>query len=255
MSFDNAALDAHPAEPPATCPAHAHGHARTSGAVHPGLGERFLAFVGDVRFPCVGSKAALARDAIETHVLAPLGNRGNDAPLLDALAAFARRISSADAADTTVSSLVALFPGPLDTDELRFEALLWSQLQRLHELDVHRGTPWAADVGTSPAASDFSLSLAGHPFFVIGLHPGASRIARRFEAPAMVFNSHRQFERLRADGRYQKMQAATRERDIALQGSINPNLADFGQAAEARQYSGRPVDADWVCPFHLKRRP
>ena len=66
----------------------------------------------------------------------------------------------------------------------------------------------------------------------------------------MVFNSHRQFEQLRADGRYQKMQAATRERDIALQGSINPNLADFGQAAEARQYSGRAVGPDWVCPFH-----
>lgn len=253
MSFDNAAQHAHFPDTPASCPARGNDGAQADAGNAGGLGERFLAFVADANFPCVGSKAALARNAIKTHVFAPLGNRGNDAVLLDALGAFARRLAAIDASDTTVHSMVALFPAPLDTDELRFEALLWSQLQRLHELDVKRGTPWAGDVGTSPAAPDFSLSLAGHPFFVIGLHPGASRLARRFEAPAMVFNSHRQFEQLRSDGRYQKMQAATRERDIALQGSINPNLADFGQAAEARQYSGRAVDADWVCPFHAKR--
>ena len=50
--------------------------------------------------------------------------------LLDALGP-SRPLGAADPADTTVHSLVALFPGPLDTDELRFEALLWSQLQRL----------------------------------------------------------------------------------------------------------------------------
>src|SRR5690606_22289106 len=145
--------------------------------------------------------------------------------LLDALARFARRIDAA-ADDATVRSLVALFDGPADTDERRFEAMLWSQLQHLHDLDARRGTPWASDVSRDPDDPRFSLSLAGHPFFVIGLHPGASRLARRFEAPALVFNSHRQFDRLRADGRYAKMQAATRKRDTALQGSINPNLAD-----------------------------
>lgn len=147
-------------------------------------------------------------------------------------------------------SCVALFEGPCDTDERRFEAMLWSQLQRLHELDVQRGQPWADGVSRDPDDPRFSLSLAGHPYFVIGLHPGASRIARRFEAPALVFNSHRQFDRLRADGRYAKMQAATRARDMALQGSLNPNLADFGTAAETRQYSGRAVGPDWRCPFH-----
>lgn len=79
-------------------------------------------------------------------------------------------------------------------------------------------------------------------------------MARRLPSPALVFNSHRQFDRLRADGRYAKMQAATRERDIALQGSINPNLADHGEASEARQYSGRAVDADWICPFRPRAR-
>lgn len=224
-------------------------------ATHGGgdIASRFLDFIEDPAFPCVGSKAALARDAIEPHTFARLGDRANDAPLLDGLAAFARRVDAAAPEDTTVRSFVALFDGPADTGERRFEAMLWSQLQRLHDLDARRGTPWAADVSRDPDDPRFSLSLGGHPFFVIGLHPGASRLARRFEVPALVFNSHRQFDRLRADGRYAKMQAATRQRDTALQGSINPNLADFGMAAETRQYSGRKVEADWTCPFHVRR--
>ncbi|NYZ63252.1 guanitoxin biosynthesis heme-dependent pre-guanitoxin N-hydroxylase GntA [Luteimonas deserti] len=216
------------------------------------LAARFLAFVDAPEFPCVGSKAALARGAIQPHAFGRLGDRDNDAHLLDALTGFARQVDATDPDDRTVHSFVALFQGPLDTGEQRFEALLWSQLQRLHDLDARRGTRWARDVSRDPDDPRFSLSLAGHPFFVIGLHPGASRLARRFEAPALVFNSHRQFERLRADGRYQKMQAATRERDIALQGSINPNLADFGAAAETRQYSGRAAEPEWTCPFRVR---
>jgi hypothetical protein len=46
------------------------------------------------------------------------------------------------------------------------------------------------------------------------------------------------------------MQEAIRQRDIALQGSINPVLARFGEASEARQYSGRAVESNWKCPFH-----
>ncbi len=218
------------------------------------ISAHFLDFVREDTFPCVGAKGALARDGIEAREFARLGDRTNDAPLLDALGDFAALLDDADANDHTLHSFVALFHGPCDTDERRFEALLWSQLQRLHDLDVRRGVGWAHDVDRDPGSPRFSLSLAGHPFFVIGLHPGASRLARRFGWPALVFNSHRQFDRLRADGRYAKMQAATRERDVALQGSINPNLADFGTAAETRQYSGRAVDAEWTCPFRARSR-
>jgi FPC/CPF motif-containing protein YcgG len=216
------------------------------------MAARFHDFVAAPLFPCVGSKAALARGAIQAHEFAALGDRANDAPMLDALGAFARFLDAVEPGDTTIHSFVALFDGPPDTDERRFEALLWSQLQRLHELDVRRGSRWAPDVTRDPDDPRFSLSLAGHPFFVIGLHPGASRLARRFQWPTLVFNSHRQFEQLRADGRYQKMQAATRQRDVALQGSINPNLADFGAAAETRQYSGRETEAGWTCPLRVR---
>lgn len=219
---------------------------RTPGPLH----ARFLEFVESEVFPCVGAKAALARDAIRIVEFDALDDASHDGALLDAIAAFAAFLDAQDEDSTTVHSLVAVFARPGRVDEHAFEALLWAQLQRLHDLDVQRGTPWADDIATDPDDPRFSLSLAGHPFFVIGLHPGASRIARRFDTPALVFNSHRQFDRLRADGRYEKMQAATRARDEELQGSLNPNLADFGTAPETRQYSGRAVEADWRCPFH-----
>ena len=214
--------------------------------------SRLLDRIADAAFPCVGAKAALARDAIRTLQLGTLGCPRGDARLLDAIEDFAGYVEARPADDSTVHSFAAVFAGPARTDEAGFEALLWAQLQRLHELDRGRGHAWAAGVSTDPDSARFSLSLAGHPFFVIGLHPGASRLARRFESPVLVFNSHVQFDALRADGRYAKMQAATRARDTALQGSINPNLADFGTAPETRQYSGRAVEADWRCPLHIR---
>jgi FPC/CPF motif-containing protein YcgG len=216
------------------------------------LATRFLEHVGAAWFPCVGSKAALARGAIRTVELASMDGPRSASRLLDELHDFGGFVDAQPDDSTTVHSLVALYESPRHLDEAAFERRLWATLQRLHDLDHARGQRWAPDVSTDPDSPRFSLSLGGHPFFVIGLHPRASRIARRFEAPALVFNSHRQFDRLRADGRYAKMQAATRERDMALQGSLNPNLADFGTAAETRQYSGRAVEPDWRCPFHVR---
>jgi FPC/CPF motif-containing protein YcgG len=85
---------------------------------------------------------------------------------------------------------------------------------------------------------------------VVGLHPASSRFARRFAWPTLVFNAHHQFDRLRAEGRYDRMQEVIRSRELALQGDLNPNLGDFGSLSEARQYSGRPAEAGWRCPFH-----
>lgn len=214
--------------------------------------EHFLDFLRGDDFPCVGAKAAQSRGVLEVHEAGRLGDAAGDAGLLDRLEAFATMLDAIDPEDPALHSFVAIFDGPHDTDEPRFEALLWAQLQRLHDLDRRRGARWAADVGSDPRDPDFSFSLGGHPFFVIGLHPGASRRARRFDWPTLVFNSHRQFQRLRADGRYARMQAATRERDTALQGTINPNLADFGSISEARQYSGRAVGPEWTCPLRVR---
>lgn len=101
-----------------------------------------------------------------------------------------------------------------------------------------------------PMTPHFSLSFGGEAFFVVGLHPGASRPARRFAYPTMVFNLHDQFETLRALRRYEKLRSAIIDRDVNLAGTPNPMLARHGSISEARQYSGRAVDASWACPYH-----
>ncbi|NEZ04942.1 YqcI/YcgG family protein [Wenzhouxiangella sp. XN201] len=219
------------------------------------LSGSFFELLDDAGYPCVGAKSALARGSIEIHEFGTLGDRDNDGLLIEGLSQFVDMIE-ADASDKDiVHSYVAIFRGPLDMSELCFESLLWSQLGRIHRLDVLAGNDTAHDVSSDADNPLFSLSMAGHPFFVIGLHAHSSRLARRFSHPVLVFNSHRQFEKLREDGRYWKMQKATRSRDLALQGSLNPNLAEFGAASEARQYSGRKVEAGWRCPIDFREQP
>jgi FPC/CPF motif-containing protein YcgG len=48
---------------------------------------------------------------------------------------------------------------------------------------------------------------------------------------------------------YDKMRDTIIKRDVALAGDANPMLTRHGTTSEARQYSGRAVGADWVCPF------
>ena len=69
-----------------------------------------------------------------------------------------------------------------------------------------------------------------------------------------MFNLHSQFEALRDDGRYDKLRAAITDRDVRYSGSRNPMLATHGESSEARQYSGRRVEADWRCPFAAAAR-
>ena len=101
-----------------------------------------------------------------------------------------------------------------------------------------------------PKDENFSFSIAGKAFYVVGLHPNSSRKARQSPYTTLTFNLHWQFEKLREMGTYQKVRDRIRDRDVALQGSINPMLEDFGNNSEAKQYSGRKVDKEWKCPFH-----
>ena len=70
----------------------------------------------------------------------------------------------------------------------------------------------------------------------------------------MIFNLHDQFERLRAEGRYEKLRGSILDRDEHYSGSLNPMLSRHGEQSEARQYSGRAVDNDWGCPFAYRGR-
>jgi uncharacterized protein len=210
---------------------------------------KLSAFIRSDRFPCVGAKSALARGELVVSVFDDITVPADDIDLREDLLRFSQGL---DRRGPVVQSFVAVFQGPSKLTERDFEKALWNRLQCLHNLDAVTGAPWAPGTSPDPASPHFSVSVCGESFFVIGLHPHASRPARRFTCPALVFNSHDQFERLRADGRFDQMKAIIREREETAAGSINPMLSDFGERSEARQYSGREVSDDWICPFKPK---
>ena len=202
--------------------------------------------VADPAFPCVGAKAALARGTLQTLACRNITSAWDDVRIHDTLLGLAKDYR---AAPTLYRSLAIVFDGPDDLSEDAFERYLWQRVQSLSDKDVWRGQSYDGRVSADPGDTHFSLSFGGEAFFVVGLHPRASRPARRFAQPTMVFNLHDQFERLRAEGRYEGMREKIMVRDEALAGSRNPMLSRHGETSEARQYSGRAVDAEWRCPF------
>ena len=210
------------------------------------LARRFIANVEQPSFPCVGAKSALARGQMDILVARDLRSAWDDLRILPALTTTVAKYKVDRAIFRT---LVVLFAGPDDLTEDQFEHHLWARAQSLSDKDAWVGYRPDPSVSADPDDPHFSLSFAGEAFFVVGLHPYASRPARRFETPAMVFNLHDQFEVLRREQRYEKLRASILQRDVALAGSVNPMLARHGETSAARQYSGRQVGADWKCPF------
>ena len=216
------------------------------------LRSALFAHVADAGFPCVGAKAAMARGAIETVEALDLASGRDDARIHDRLLAFA---ADCRAAQAPFRSFAVLFARPGTLGEAAFETLLWRRLQALSDHDVRRGHAYAPGVRSDPDDPHFSISLGGEAFFIVGLHPHARRPARRFARPTMVFNPRRQFELLRAAGKYEPLRKAILARDEALAGLGNPMIARHGEESEARQYSGRVVDDAWRCPFRYKGAP
>jgi hypothetical protein len=212
---------------------------------HP-LAARFRSFIQASEFPCVGAKAALSRDGMRFVVARSICSAWDDLRIYPNLLDLARGYR---AEPKLFQSLIVLFEEDGELDEAGFEARLWQRLNSLSQKDEWLGQDVDPRVDHDPASPHFSLSFGGEAFFVVGLHPGASRPARRFERPALVFNLHDQFEQLRVQGRYEKLRASIVERDVALAGAPNPMLARHGTTSEARQYSGRVVPDDWKCPY------
>ena len=208
----------------------------------------FATFVGGASFPCLAGKGAVHRGDHTLRVYDGLGTEQAAAALARDLGDF---VCAAPADGAGMRAFVAVFRGPVPADEVAFERRLWRQLQRLHEHDDPMAG-WDPGVSADPESAEFSFSFGGHALFVVGMHPASSRLSRRFAWPTLVFNPRAQFERLRSEGKFERLRTLVRERDIALQGTANPNLADFGERSEARQYSGRATEPEWQCPFHRK---
>ena len=209
----------------------------------------FAAFIRSEAFPCVGARSALALGGLVVIEAGDFASAAHDVAIHAALADFGRCAMEETAG---LHSFACLFRHGPKLSEAEFEAALWARAQGLHDIDATSGARWADGVSREPESPDFSFSVGAAAYFVVGLHPGASRAARRFCRPALIFNPHEQFERLRADGRYRQMQSIIREREIATHGSINPMLSDFGSGREAAQYSGRQVGEGWTCPLKVR---
>ena len=209
--------------------------------------DEFIAFTVDEDHPCIMAKTATKFDRIQVEAYDEFGSKQTAKQLVADISSY---VESNDSDSNRFESFVAVFPNlspsTKSMDEKQFECLLWRQLSLLHHVDSNA---WDDNVSKDPADPNFSFSVCGKAFYVVGLHPNASRAARRFKYPALVFNFHHQFEKLREMGSYHKVRDTIRTRDKTQHGSINPMLRDFGQESEARQYSGRAVDKDWECPF------
>lgn len=132
----------------------------------------------------------------------------------------------------------------------KFEEDFWSFLKNLRTFDLAL-FPHDPRVSNDPTHHEFSYSIGSEAFFILLLHPQSPRRSRQFKFPAIVFNPHIQFERLREKGIFKKIQNIIRTKDKLLQGSINPMLSDFGEKSEVFQYTGRIYAPDETVPlFH-----
>jgi len=204
----------------------------------------FGSYVLDGEHPCVMARSVVNKKEVFLASYGELGDEDNCAAVCQDI----YELVSISKAEGSLNSLAAVFPAKAFHTERAFEQALWDQLEGMHEIDRKRFS-WDPCVSQDPKSPDFSFSVGGVAWYVVGLHPQSSRKSRQFKAPALIFNRHARFEVLREEGRYDNMRDRIRERDIQLQGCVNPMLKNHGEASEAIQYSGRAVDDDWQCPF------
>jgi uncharacterized protein len=208
--------------------------------------EQLRALILRTDYPCLGARSSFHRKLYRSGVYPEMGSGTSARALVHDLYEFAHELHEPNVGFAT---FVASFLGPEITGEEHFEGLLWEHLQLLHAIDA-QFFRWDPDVSSDPQSAWFSFSVGGIAYYIVGLHPLASRLARRFLHPSIVFNFHTQFAQLSAQGRLESFKRAIRARDVALQGSINPTLGS-SSGSQARQYSGRATEPDWRCPLRL----
>lgn len=203
--------------------------------------DALAAFISEDDFVCLGARAALRRNTIVHHhyrALDPVSALEHHQDLLTFLKGF-------EPSDRSFTSFVATFEEPAARlDEHEFERLVWDYLQAMHDEDSKQH-PWSDIYDSDPKSSNFAYSVGSHPFFIVGLHPGASRPSRRFGKPALVFNSHIQFNALGL--KFLKLKSKIRRREREFHGAVNPSFVKYKD--EARHYAGRFTEPDWECPF------
>lgn len=195
-------------------------------------------------YTCLGAATAVRREHYRLGLYPALGSaeavEGHAADLI-------RFAEEHPGSDHPIAVFISVFDGPVRADEIAFETDLWTHLAALDEIN-----PSPTDeFPTESTLTDPGFVFAGRNFFVVGLHPGASRWARRFAWPTLVFNALSHGDPLREAGQFDRMAARIRDRDCRLQGSVNPSIEN----SRLSQFSGRSVTGEWVCPVTTRQVP
>lgn len=187
-------------------------------------------FINDKSFPCIMAKAVMKTGHINIH----------SGPVLDP-ESFLEEMYPFIERSKKVPQKLHSFILVLEDKSISFEGfekMFWNFLREINLLDKLK-YPHDKRVSKNPQDENFSFSLMEEAFFILMLHPQSPRFARRFTYPAIVFNPHVQFEKLRMKGIFKKVRDIIRSRDVILQGSVNPMLSDFGEKSEIFQYTGK----------------
>lgn len=200
--------------------------------------------VGLKGYPCVPAQVAFSSDDYLVGIYPELG--GGSAETVSDLIFFRNRQKESN---SLFMSFFAVYLDAPAKNEQKFEEVMWQELSNLSAKD---DLPWDPHFSSNPADQNFCFSLGGDAFFTVGMHPHSSRKARRMRFSTIVFNLFEQFEELERKGRYASTVSANRKLDIALQGSINPMVKEYGDKWESIQFSGKANPPNWQCPFQHK---
>jgi FPC/CPF motif-containing protein YcgG len=219
-----------------------------SDHLHHEIIHEFMSHVKEKEFPCIAAHEALSKNTLRCFVAEHLACPKDDTAILAFIYQFIDEVRTDSKGFHTAA---VIFTDPVEINEEIFESLLWKRLQALSDLDALR-YPYDPRVDADVNSPNFSFSLKSEAFYVIGMFSQSSRKARRFKYPSLIFNPHAQFEKLRENNQYAKMQHIVRNRDKLYSGTVNPMLADFGEISEVFQYSGKLHSKDWKCPLNPK---
>src|SRR5688500_11764098 len=154
--------------------------------------QEFHDFINDRFYPCVAARAAMAQKNVPCFVAGHMACPNDDSGILRFVYDFVDYFRQSKSG---FRSAAIIFKSPQETTPESFDVLLWQRLQALSDLDAQKFR-YDPRVSQHASAPDFSFSLGEEAFFIIGLHPGSSRLSRQFKYPTLVFNPHVQFEEL-----------------------------------------------------------
>jgi FPC/CPF motif-containing protein YcgG len=204
------------------------------------------AFVGQKNFPCVPAIKAIASGDYVLDSYSNFGTGESGPELVEKLIAFSEEQARTQ---SPYSTYFAVYPECEVMDEDEFEEKMWKEISAIVAADKS-GAKWDPLFSDDPNDRDFCPSIGGKAFFIVGVHPRSSRLARRFKYPAILFNLYDQFEELDRRGQYENVVKANRKREMAFAGSLNPMVEKHGDKWEAIQFSGKENPDTWKCPFH-----